>query len=206
MCKQSFTRTWYNVLEYVWLRTKSMLAYSGDISWWVQYSPALQSMRLIVLRHRNTTSYFSSPYTANFSICSVPDKAKLESAKPPVRIATTSQGGNPKSKDVRIMQVAGDKNEIVWQIFRTCMYKSNASTAENINWKTRFKLQFIYMFILCSVCMCVRKPMHGIEERDWKTEYLYLYYEQNELPESGFRNGARGWCQKIRGTTSNQIL
>lgn len=53
----------------------------------------------------------------------VPDRAKLESANPPVKIATTSHGGNPKSNDAKTMQVAGDKNAIVWQIFLTCRYK-----------------------------------------------------------------------------------
>lgn len=34
-------------------------------------------------------------------------------------MVTTSHGGNPKSNDARAMQVAGDKNAIVWQIFLT---------------------------------------------------------------------------------------
>lgn len=55
----------------------------------------------------------------------VPDKAKLESAKPLVRIATTSQGGNPRSKEESVMQIAGDIKAIVWQIFRTYMFKMN---------------------------------------------------------------------------------
>lgn len=48
-----------------------------------------------------------------------PDKAKLERAKPPLRINTISQGGRPRSKEERIMHVAGDKKAIVWQSFRT---------------------------------------------------------------------------------------
>lgn len=51
---------------------------------------------------------------------SAPDKAKLDSAKPPVRIVTTSHGGSPKSTDDKIIQAAGDKNAIVWHILRTC--------------------------------------------------------------------------------------
>lgn len=51
--------------------------------------------------------------------CSLPDKAKLESAKPAVRIPTISQCGNPRSIEDRVMQTAGDKNAIVWQILRT---------------------------------------------------------------------------------------
>lgn len=54
----------------------------------------------------------------------VPDKAKLESARPPVRMATTSQGGNPRSTEDRVMQIAGDKNAIDWQIFRTLVLKN----------------------------------------------------------------------------------
>ena len=57
----------------------------------------------------------------NFLNCSAPDNAKLERAKPPERIPTTSQGGNPRSTEERAMQTAGDKKAIVWQIFRTCM-------------------------------------------------------------------------------------
>lgn len=49
----------------------------------------------------------------------VPDKAKLVSANPPVRIPTTSQGANPRSIDERVIQTAGDTKAIVWQIFRT---------------------------------------------------------------------------------------
>lgn len=60
----------------------------------------------------------------------VPDKAKLERAKPPVRRPTISQGGNPRSSDERVMQNAGDKNAIDWQIFRTYLFKKNSSTKE----------------------------------------------------------------------------
>lgn len=56
-------------------------------------------------------------------IMKVPDKAKLESAKPPVRIPTISQGGNPRSKEERVMHIAGDRNAIVWHIFRTYMHR-----------------------------------------------------------------------------------
>jgi hypothetical protein len=49
----------------------------------------------------------------------VPERAKLERAKPPVRIPTISQGGNPRSREERVMQIAGDKKAIDWQIFRT---------------------------------------------------------------------------------------
>ena len=48
-----------------------------------------------------------------------PDKAKLERAKPPLRINTISQGGRPRSKEESVMHVAGDKKAIVWQSFRT---------------------------------------------------------------------------------------
>ena len=54
-----------------------------------------------------------------FQDCLIPDKAKLERAKPPVRMPTISQGGNPRSSEERVMQIAGDKNPIDWQIFRT---------------------------------------------------------------------------------------
>lgn len=131
--------------------------YARVFGWYILMGTIQSCITLHEIDSLETLKYYwviLAAYTVKSSICSVPDKAKLESAKPPVRIATTSQGGNPKSKDVRIMQVAGDKNEIVWQIFRTCMYKSKASTAENLNRKTRFKLQFISIFILCSLCAC----------------------------------------------------
>lgn len=38
-----------------------------------------------------------------------------------MRIPTISQGGNPRSRDDRVMQIAGDKKAIDWQIFRTYM-------------------------------------------------------------------------------------
>jgi hypothetical protein len=40
-----------------------------------------------------------------------------------VRIPTISQGGNPRSTEERVMQRAGDKKAIVWQIFLTCKVK-----------------------------------------------------------------------------------
>lgn len=49
----------------------------------------------------------------------VPDNAKLESARPPVRIVTTSQGGNPRSTEERVIQAAGDRKAIAWHSFRT---------------------------------------------------------------------------------------
>ena len=55
--------------------------------------------------------------------CSAPDKAKLERPKPPERIPTTSQGGNPRSTEERVIHNAGAKKPIVWQIFRTCTYE-----------------------------------------------------------------------------------
>lgn len=56
--------------------------------------------------------------------CSIPDRAKLERANPAVRIPTISQGANPRSTEERVMQSAGDKKAIVWQIFRTYRNKS----------------------------------------------------------------------------------
>lgn len=53
----------------------------------------------------------------------VPDSAKLDRAKPVVRIPTTSQGGNPKSTEDKVMQTAGDTKAMVWQIFLT--YNNN---------------------------------------------------------------------------------
>jgi len=61
--------------------------------------------------------------------CLIPDKAKLERAKPAVRIPTISQGGNPRSTEERNMQTAGDKKAIVWHILRTYIYKN-----EDKNW------------------------------------------------------------------------
>lgn len=53
----------------------------------------------------------------------VPDKAKLDRAKPLVRKATISHGGNPRSSEERAMKVAGDTNAIVWHIFLTYFIK-----------------------------------------------------------------------------------
>lgn len=109
------------MLQDVIAHTKRMLAYSGDISWCVQYNPACQkhmiwSQQLKINEKRIT---WIDIRVAN----QVPDRAKLESANPPVKIVTTSHGGNPKSNEAKTMQVAGDKNAIVWQIFLTCRYK-----------------------------------------------------------------------------------
>jgi len=43
----------------------------------------------------------------------VPDKAKLDRAKPAVKIPTISHGGNPMSTDESVMQIAGATNAIV---------------------------------------------------------------------------------------------
>lgn len=51
----------------------------------------------------------------------LPDKAKLDRAKPAVKIPAISHGGNPMSTDESVMQIAGATNAIVWHIFRTYM-------------------------------------------------------------------------------------
>lgn len=43
----------------------------------------------------------------------LPDKAKLDRAKPAVKIPAISQGGNPMSTDESVMQIAGATNAIV---------------------------------------------------------------------------------------------
>lgn len=43
----------------------------------------------------------------------LPDNAKLDRAKPAVKIPTISHGGNPMSTDESVMQIAGAKNAIV---------------------------------------------------------------------------------------------
>lgn len=73
---------------------------------------------------------------ASVSNSSVPDNAKLERAKPPVRMPTTSQWGNPRSREERVIQAAGDKKAIVWQIFRTYMCKTRSSLVSNIKIET----------------------------------------------------------------------
>lgn len=72
----------------------------------------------------------------------LPDKAKLDRAKPAVKIPTISHGGNPISTDESVMQIAGDTNAIVWQIFRTYMvnfqevYITEWQQVDLDNWET----------------------------------------------------------------------
>lgn len=64
----------------------------------------------------------------------LPDKAKLDRAKPAVKIPAISQGGNPMSTDESVMHIAGAKNAIVWHIFRTYMESSpRSSHAKTVN-------------------------------------------------------------------------
>lgn len=85
-------------------------------------SKVLLRYQILVLIYRQESNFYPlSSSRKNFLNCSAPDNAKLERAKPPERIPTTSQGGNPRSTEERAMQTAGDKKAIVWQIFRTCM-------------------------------------------------------------------------------------
>lgn len=62
---------------------------------------------------RSASLIISKTIETESDLTRVPDKAKLDRAKPPVRIVTTSHGGKPKSKEERIIQVAGDKKAIV---------------------------------------------------------------------------------------------
>jgi hypothetical protein len=55
----------------------------------------------------------------------VPDKAKLERAKPLVRKATISHGDKPRSSEERAMKVAGERNAIAWHIFLTYLYEDS---------------------------------------------------------------------------------
>lgn len=78
-----------------------------------------KDMLAIYITRTGKIQFLFSPNIRIQMDCSVPDKAKLERAKPAVRIPTISQGGNPRSREDRVMQTAGDKKAIVWQIFRT---------------------------------------------------------------------------------------
>lgn len=110
--------------------TRRILANSGDISWCVQYSP--EKIRDRCMHNHDRKKYNSSSYLSRKSKdkhyfshiivkikTSVPDRAKLDRAKPLLRIPTTSHGSSPRSTDESVMQSAGARKPILWQIFRT---------------------------------------------------------------------------------------
>lgn len=97
-----------------------------------------------------------------------------------MRIPTISQGGNPRSRDDRVMQSAGDKKAIDWQIFRT--YMNGNKRIRNV------KNHFFFSFQTSKENLMLRMKVIG-HSQNWLGDAICSYITWCSIPRhfgSGF--------------------